>query len=301
MGKKAATPAAPNYTALAEQTAAANRPTQNTALGTSAWSKDASGNPVQTQTLNPADQARLDQQRQIQSGLLGQAQNSMANPLDTSGMTAMNPNQLDPGFGAVQQVKDDYLKLMQPQQDQQHSQLAAMLKERGIPMNSAAWANAMRAQGDSDARRGWEATDKATSAYNDIFNRGLAGNTQANASRNQQMREATALRQMPMDEYQQYGGNVTGQLPMPGFQPGPNYGAAGEAQYQAAVAAANAKNASNPWNSVMKLGGTLLGSMAGPMGASLGGQLGGMLGGAVTGANAPMSSGWGDTFMYGRG
>ena len=34
------------------------------------------------------------------------------------GYQALNPNALDPGFGAVQQVKDDYLNLMKPQMDQ---------------------------------------------------------------------------------------------------------------------------------------------------------------------------------------
>jgi len=283
MGKKAATPAAPDYTALAEKTAQQNHPTQSTALGTSTWTKDAAGNPVQTQTLNPADQARLDQQRGIYSGLLGQAQNSMAAPIDTSGMQQMNPNQLDPGFGAVQQVKDDYLNLMQPQMQQEQSRMESQLKQRGIPMNSPAWMNAMRMLEDAKARRGWEATDKATSAYGDIFNRGLAGNTQANSSRNQQMNEAIALRQMPMDELKQYGGLVSGNLNMPSFMPGADYTQAGQQQYQAALDAANAKKAagSGLGATIGTIGGGILGTFLGnPMlGAQLGGSLGGQIGG----------------------
>lgn len=283
MGKKTATPAAPNYTALAEQTAAQNRPTQNTAMGSTTWSKDASGNPVQTQTLNPAEQARLDQQRGIYGGLLDQAGKSMSSPIDTSGMQGYNPNKLDPGFGAVQQVKDDYLNLMQPQMKQQRSNMEAMLKQRGIPMNSAAYANALRTMNDSDARRGWEATDKATSAYNDIFQRGLAGNEQANQTRGLQLQEAQGLRELPMNELKQFGGLVGGNLEMPSFMQGADYLNAGGMQYKTALDAANAKKASGAGlgSTLGTIGGGLLGSMIGmPMlGANLGGSLGGQIGG----------------------
>lgn len=287
MGKKSKAPAAPDYTALAEKTAQQNRPSQNTAMGSSTWTKDAAGNPVQTQTLNPAEQARLDQQRDIYGGLLDQAQNSMANPLDTSGMTQMNPNQLDPGFGAVQQVKDDYLSLMQHQMEAEQSRMESQLKQRGIPMNSPAWMNAMRMLEDSKARRGWEATDKATRAYGDIFNRGLAGNIQANNSRLQQLNEATALRELPMNEYKNYGGQVSGQLLMPSFMPGTDYAGAGGQQYQAQMDQYNANQARSGGllKGLMGIGGTILG---GPLGGALGSALGGAFGG--TGASTGSSS-----------
>ena len=75
--------------------------------------------------------------------------------------------------------------------------MESTLKQRGIPMNSPAWNAAMNQLSDSTARRGWEATGKATDAYNDIFNRGLKGNEQANARRKQQLEEGITTRELP--------------------------------------------------------------------------------------------------------
>jgi hypothetical protein len=301
--------APPNYTQLAQQTTdsanaaankttLANRPNVNTAQGSSNWTQGPNGEWTNTQTLNPADQQRLDATRTLQQGqigtaqgLLGQAQNTMANPLDTSGMQAYNPNALDPGFGAVQQVKDDYLNLMQPQMDQERQTMESTLKQRGIPMNSPAWTAAMNQLSDSTARRGWEATGKATDAYNDIFNRGLAGNTQANQTRNQQLNEATTLRDLPMNEMlkmQQAGGTVDPTLKLPSFmgataEQGVDFSGAANTQFEAqkAIDAANAKKKSGLGGAIGGLLGGVAGSFVGmpTLGASLGSSLGGQIGG----------------------
>ena len=172
----AATPAAPNYTALAEKTSASQNPNQTTPWGNLLRTQNADGSWQQTTTLNPEDQARLDAQRQnqmqatrLQGGLLGQAAQSMGTPFQSQAM--------DPGFGGVDALKNQYLDYVRPDMERQQSAYASALRQRGIPMNSEAWSNATRAMMDSDARRMWEATDKATSAYNDIFNRGLAADT----------------------------------------------------------------------------------------------------------------------------
>ncbi len=114
MGSSYSPPPAPDYTAAARQTAAdnqwqttaqtwANRPTINTPWGTSTWSSNqsvdpATGQPVTTWTndvkLTDAEQAALNQQQALQSGLssaaaglLGQATNAFNTPFDTSQFT----------------------------------------------------------------------------------------------------------------------------------------------------------------------------------------------------------------------
>jgi hypothetical protein len=106
MGKKSSPPPAPDYAALAKQTAedqrkqlaiqtAANRPNRVNAYGEEKWSQDPAGAWTQTTTLNPAEQAQLDANRGIQKGLtdtagglLGQAQGSLSKPLTTEGLPA---------------------------------------------------------------------------------------------------------------------------------------------------------------------------------------------------------------------
>ena len=268
MGKKATTPAAPNYTALAEKTAASQNPNQATPWGNLRRTQNADGSWQQTTTLDPADQARLDAQRAnqmqatgLQSSLLGQAQQSMGTPFQ--------PQSMDPGFGGVDALKNQYLDYVRPDMERQQSAYVNALRQRGIPINSEAWSNATRAMLDSDARRMWEATDKATNAYNDIFRRGLLADENARINRSLPLVEALRAQQM------------SGQVDMPSMPSpgaGTNYLNAGNQQYQAAVNAANAKNAqrSGMISGLMGLGGSILG---GPMGGMLGSSLGGLFGG----------------------
>jgi hypothetical protein len=121
MGKKSKAPPPPDYKALAEQTAAsqkaaadsaleANRPNQNNPYGSVSWEKGADGQWTQNTTLNPAEQAQLDANRNIQKGLtdtagglLGQAQGSLSKPLTTEGLPAwatMDPSKLPQGGDA---------------------------------------------------------------------------------------------------------------------------------------------------------------------------------------------------------
>lgn len=273
MGKKAATPAAPNYTGLAEKTAASQNPNQYTPWGSQTRTQNPDGTWSQTTTLDPTDQARLDAQRanqmqaaSLQGGLLGQAQQSMSQPFQSQTM--------DPGFGGVDALKQQYLDYVRPEMDAQRNAYASALRQRGIPMNSAAWSNATRAMMDSDARRMWEATDKATGAYNDIFKRGLLAD-----------QNAMQLRQLPLNEALSIESltNPVSRPTMPNPGAGTDFLNAGNMQYQNALAAANAKNAqrSGMIGGLMGLGGSILG---GPIGGMLGSSLGGMFsGGASTG------------------
>lgn len=284
MGKKAATPAAPDYTALAEKTAASQNPNQVTPWGTQIRTQNPDGTWQQTTTLNPEDQARLDAQRanqlqatNLQGGLLGQAQSNMAQPFQSSVM--------DPGFGGVDALKQQYLDYVRPEMEAQQSQYANALRQRGIPINSAAWLNAARSMQDSDARRMWEATDKATNAYNDIFKRGLLVDENARANRELPLVEALRLQSLtsPVD---------MPNMPAPGA--GTDYLAAGNQQYQNALAAANAKNAQRAGmlGGLMGLGRSILG---GPIGGVLGSSLGGLFnsGGGAGGLGTYTGSGYG--------
>lgn len=268
MGKKAATPAAPNYTALAEKTSASQNPNQYTPWGSLTRTQNPDGSWQQTTTLNPEDQARLDAQRGVQSqatslqgSLLGQAQASMGSPFESQ--------VTDPGFGGVDALKQQYLDYVAPEMAAQRSTYENALRQRGIPINSEAWSNATRSMMDSDARRMWEATDKATNAYNDIFKRGLLADENARTNRSLPLVEALRAQQM--------SGQV-GMPSMPSPGAGTDYLNAGNQQYQAAVNAANAQNAqrSGMISGLMGLGGSILG---GPTGGMLGSSLGGLFGG----------------------
>jgi hypothetical protein len=273
--------------AATDKTNLNNRVNQVNATGDQlTWTTGPDGRPVQTVTAGAQGQALQNNQfgvqnqaGQLTSGLLGQAQGSMGTPMDTSGLTGWNPNQLDPGFGAVQQVKDDYLNLMKPEQEQEQQQMAAMLKNRGIPMNSEAWQAGMRQLGDRSARRGWEATDKATSAYNDIFQRGLAGNNQANATRQAQFGELTALRDQPLKEATAASGlmGVAGDPKFNSYLSSGNYVAPDLMKAEADTYAANVNNS----NAKEKKKSGLLGGLLGVAGSALGGPLGGMAGKAI--------------------
>ena len=78
--------AASNWAATNEQTMA-NRPNQTDIYGnTSTWKKGKNGQWTQTQALSGQNQAMLDQQNAMKSGLMNQAQNSLGKPLDLSGL-----------------------------------------------------------------------------------------------------------------------------------------------------------------------------------------------------------------------
>ena len=105
--------------------------------------------------------------------------------------------------------------------------------------------------------------------------------------RTRQMNEALMQRQMPLQELQQFMSGVSGQNPS--FE---NYNQAGrgtaadiygatDKEYQAQVAATNAKNAASAGQTagLMKLAGSVAGSFFGPVGTAVGGALGSYLGG----------------------
>jgi len=329
MGKKSKAPPPPDYTALANQQAAlaktaaneqtvTNRPNQNTAFGSSSWTQDPNGQWTENQTLNPQDQALLDQQREFQSqqqgiasGLLGQAGQSLSKPMsleglpdlknydmsqlpDLQGMDLSGLTKLDPGFGAVEGVRDAMMGRMAPQRQEARNAEITRLKNQGIPENSDAMQLALVRldRGDTDAQQ--QALLGSMGAYGDIFNRGLAANDQmlgqqqakatlsgqqrgqrfgeqgqqaqlAGQLRQQSLAEQQKLRQAPMDDFLRLTQGINPTQPnMPGFMAGTGYNAAdiygaGKDQYGQAVDATNASNASKAGTAkgLMGLAGTV--------------------------------------------
>jgi hypothetical protein len=319
MGKKSKkAPPSPDYTALAQQQAdlnkkaateqtVTNRPNQNTAFGSTSWAQDpTSGQWTENQTLNPEDQALLDQKRQFQgqqqgiaSGLLGKAGETLGQPLDTSGLPDMKDmdlsgmNPLDPSFGAVEGVRDAMMGRMAPARQQARDQEIVRLKSQGIPEDSDAFQRAMTRidQGDTDAQQ--QALLGATSAYGDIYNRGLQGNDQTLRSqqmqaalrgtqRQQGLSERETARQSPLNDFMKLTQGINPTNPtMPSFMAGTGYDApdmmgAASKGYQAQMDAYNAKQKAA--GGLMSGIGGIAGSFFGPIGTAVGSKLGGMIG-----------------------
>ena len=263
------------------------------------------GDWTQTQTLNPQDQALLDQYRQFQgkqqtvgAGLLDKAQGSLGREVDygatptPQGIDMSKMDTLDAGFGAVEGVRDAMMGRMAPQRAQQRQSEIQRLKNQGLTEDSDAFQRAMTRldQGDTDANQ--QALLGATSAYGDIFNRGLQKNNQnfgqqdaasrlAGLLRQQNLSEQETQRQSPLNDYMKLVQGTDPSAPqMPSFMGGTGYNAAdmtgaAQSQYQAQMDAFNADQAQKGgmMSGLFGLGGAMLGGPAGSFGGKLAGKL----------------------------
>ena len=188
LGPAPSAPAAPDYTAAAQQTAqgnldaarqatAANRVNQVTPYGNLDYAitgQDPYGNPTwtATQSLSPDQQQLYQQQMQTSLGLgnlqnqgLGYVQNMLSKPFDTS---TLPQSGINPG----ETMQDSVLRRLQPQIAQQREMTTAQLANQGIVPGTAAYDNAMRMQNQKE-------NDLLTSAVIQGTNTGLAANQQA--------------------------------------------------------------------------------------------------------------------------
>jgi hypothetical protein len=181
MGKKTKTPAAPDYTGLANQQAEqskeawdaqllANRPTQTNQFGSSTWAQDpTTGQWTQSTQLNQPQQDIFNQQQANQQQLAnlgGQAAGGFdASQVDLSGAPAMGQvGQFN------QQATDLYRQLGQPDLDRMQNARKADLAARGISdLNSGAGANLMAQLGDQTNRFGMEAAQRGITQGNTMF------------------------------------------------------------------------------------------------------------------------------------
>jgi len=166
LGPAPSAPAAPDYRAAAQETAAgnleaarqataANRVNQVTPYGNLSYAitgADPYGNPTwtATQTLSPAQQQLLDYQNQASLGLgklAGQGLGYVENMLQTPFNTAALPST---GFNPSQTYQEAYMQRLAPQLQMGREQLAQDLANKGIDIGSKAYENAMRMQGQRE-------------------------------------------------------------------------------------------------------------------------------------------------------
>ena len=162
LGPAPSAPAAPDYRAAAQETAAgnieaarqataANRVNQVTPYGNLTYAitgADPYGNPTwtATQTLSPAQQQLLEYQNQASIGLgalankgLGYVENMLQTPFDVSKLPST-------GFNPSQTYQEAYMQRLAPQIEQNRERLAQQLANQGIDIGSKAYENAMRMQ-----------------------------------------------------------------------------------------------------------------------------------------------------------
>jgi len=162
LGPAPSAPAAPDYRAAAQETAAgnidaarlataANRVNQVTPYGNLSYAitgADPYGNPTwtATQTLSPAQQQLLDYQNQASIGLgqlankgLGYVENMLQTPFDVSKLPST-------GFNPSQTYQEAYMQRLAPQLQQGREQLQQQLANKGIDIGSTAYDRAMMQQ-----------------------------------------------------------------------------------------------------------------------------------------------------------
>ena len=247
MGKSASTPPAPDYTAAANATAAgnlkaaqtaaaANRVNQYTPYGSLTYQEagtDSQGNPLwsATTSLSP------DQQQLLSIGLgnlqnqgLNYVQNMISQPFDTSNIAQIGIN---PG----ETYSDAIMRQLNPQIQQDRTQLTQSLANQGVMPGSQAYNEAMRVQGNKEA----QLRDQAiTSGMGVGLQANQQGFNQASYIRNEPINTLNAIRS---------GSQVTNpaftSVPQQATTGGADILGATQAGYNSALAGANAQNAAN--------------------------------------------------------
>jgi hypothetical protein len=187
LGPAPSAPAAPDYRAAAQETAAgnldaaraataANRVNQVTPYGNLDYTisgQDPYGNPTWTAktSLSDVGQQLLNNQNAVSLGLgstinsaLGQVQSTMGQKFD--------PNLPQVGINAGQNYQDAYMQRLRPQIEQGREALSTQLANAGIPVGSEAYKRAMMTQGQKE-------NDLLLGATTQGFGTGLAANQQA--------------------------------------------------------------------------------------------------------------------------
>ena len=266
-------PKTPNFTDLANQTAAAsqkavntqttaNRPDQITGTGSTKWTQDPkTGKWTQTTALNDVLAGAQDSQQQSQANLSQSAEDlssgaasNYGQPLDTSGMHDWG----NADFGAVQGVQDAMMSRMAPDLLRRRQQQEAQLIAQGVGRNTgggqnSAWDNTQMALGRDENDASMQALLKGVDVNQMLFNN-------ANQLRKNQYGEAVDMRNMPMNEYLktvgaagQVGNEVAPDFVQAGRADSADYNAAGLSSYQAKMDKYNAKKAGGFGNGLMNL------------------------------------------------
>jgi len=161
LGPAPSAPAAPDYRAAAQETAAgnldaaraataANRVNQVTPYGNLDYSisgQDPYGNPTWTATTSLSDvgQQLLNNQNAASLGLGGTINAALGRVQSTMG-EEFNPNLPSTGFNPSQSYQDAYMERLRPQIEQGREALDVKLANAGIPVGSEAYRRAMMTQ-----------------------------------------------------------------------------------------------------------------------------------------------------------
>jgi hypothetical protein len=161
LGPAPSAPAAPDYRAAAQETAAgnldaaraataANRVNQVTPYGNLDYSisgEDPYGNPTWTATTSLSDvgQQLLNNQNQASLGLGGTINAALGRVQSTMGQE-FNPNLPSTGFNPGQSYQEAYMERLRPQLEQSRESTQARLANQGVVPGTQAYENAMRQQ-----------------------------------------------------------------------------------------------------------------------------------------------------------
>ena len=187
-GKKAKTPKAPDYMALAREeaqmqkdinreTLAANRVNQVTPYGNLNYTQsgtDQYGNPTYTATqeLSPEQQELYGKNTALSSSMLTGAQSGLANYMDVMANPVVDQSQLaQTGINPGEMYSDAIMRRLQPQIAQETASFENQLANKGIAPGTEAYMNARRSFDQAQ-------NDKMTSAIVGGMNTGLAANQQ---------------------------------------------------------------------------------------------------------------------------
>jgi len=181
-----------------------NNAQQKNAYGSQTITYDENGNPTVTQSLDPAEQQKLDQERGIETGAnqqaqtqLGQLQQQWANPLSYDSQPQVNMDQ--EGF---RQSWEDKMYGRQAQRlDKQYAQAAdsfeQQMADRGIPVGSELYNN-QKAQFEQNKADTYEGARVAAMQQSGQEAQRQFGNTLT--ARQQGISETNSLRDRPLNE-----------------------------------------------------------------------------------------------------
>jgi hypothetical protein len=165
LGPAPSAPAAPDYRAAAQETAAgnldaaraataANRVNQVTPYGNLDYTisgQDPYGNPTWTATTSLSDvgQQLLNNQNAASLGLGGTINAALGRVQNTMGQE-FNPNLPSTGFNPGQSYQEAYMQRLAPQIEQNREAMQARLANQGIAPGTQAYENAMRQQAQKE-------------------------------------------------------------------------------------------------------------------------------------------------------
>ena len=210
---------------------------------------DPDGGWAATQTLAPAEQAKLDKTNALSTGLLDTAQKGLGyvdQTLSTGGV--LDESKLPQlGLGG-QEIQDAIMSRLEPTLSRQREALRTQLSNQGLHEGSAAWGNAM--------------TDRSQ-AENDLYiQAALRGIDSALRARQQGITEQYSAQERPLNIINalrtgnQINAPQFAQVPQQQTAPGADLldAAISQGNFNAANTAAENAQASNLWNTVGAIG-----------------------------------------------